>query len=730
MEIRTRNVNSAFNFLVKGISGGSIKTRKEETRNGPVLQIDEPVMITYEKPTERVLFNSERDCNPFFHVYEAMWMLAGRNDVAPLAYYTPTIKNYSDDGKTFNGAYGYRWKHAETVNERRTVGPDTYADFTRGGVSYIDQLDCIVDHLTRLPNSRRAVLQMWNVEDDLLKIGSDLECMQGKLSKDVCCNLSVMFSIRSSLTTHGADHRYDVNRGMDKEVRHLDMAVTNRSNDLIWGMLGANYCLAGETKFSSPEGDVSIKELTELFKTKKITKYPLYSFDPETKDFKISYCTKAWKTAHTKVIEIEFDDGTFLKVTPNHKLFKKKWNNNKLCTEVEAGSLKVGDRVWATQIWETEEGRKYIKKNLGKDTNWNNMVSVARAYYETVHGPIDNGHDIHHRDENKANDQISNLEKLTKSAHMKHHIRISHPMKLDVTRKKASDSRKAYFARMSPGEKQAYADARKGYVNSEETKAKKSASHKTLWENKTEAERKEFNTEIKRRMKGVPCKRFTGQKHSPETLDKMAAARKAYWEKKRALQSNHKIVSIRELPAEDVYDFTVPGNHNAMIDNGVMVHNCHFSFLQEYLACRLGVEIGRYTQFSNNLHVYTENNSGFHPEKWLADSRDYYTVTPIINVAPVPLVRDPVMFDREVKEFVEFNKDLSSANKDIEWVEPFFQLVAQPMCDAFHFHKNREYRDALDACSQIHANDWRLAATRWIQKRKTNRESKTQKEGK
>ena len=34
--------------------------------------------------------------------------------------------------------------------------------------------------------SRRAVLQMWNVEDDLLKVDS---------SRDVCCNLSVLFTV-------------------------------------------------------------------------------------------------------------------------------------------------------------------------------------------------------------------------------------------------------------------------------------------------------------------------------------------------------------------------------------------------------------------------------------------------------------------------------------------------------------------------------------------------------
>lgn len=209
MERTYRNVNQAFNGLIKEIAEGTIKTRKEETRNGPVLQIDEPAMITYEKPIERVLFNEDRDVNPFFSVYESLWMLAGRNDVESVAYYAANMKNYSDDGETLNGAYGYRWTKAKWC-------PGYGLAWERS-----NQLDVIVKHLKEKPNSRRAVLQMWNVEDDLLKIDS---------SKDVCCNLSVLFSIRQA---HGETNDYP--------GKFLDMTVTNRSNDLVWGMLGANY---------------------------------------------------------------------------------------------------------------------------------------------------------------------------------------------------------------------------------------------------------------------------------------------------------------------------------------------------------------------------------------------------------------------------------------------------------------------------------------------------------
>src|SRR5690606_9555427 len=135
--------------LVSGVHDGSIPTTKTSSRNGPVAQILEPVIVTYTHPRERVLLYTERDCNPFFHLYESLWMLAGRNDVAPLAYYNKRMPEFSDDGKTFHGAYGYRWR-------------------THFGW---DQLRAIVEELRTNSNSRRVVLQMWdanisNLRDD------------------------------------------------------------------------------------------------------------------------------------------------------------------------------------------------------------------------------------------------------------------------------------------------------------------------------------------------------------------------------------------------------------------------------------------------------------------------------------------------------------------------------------------------------------------------------------
>lgn len=218
MHLQTRNVNTGFRDVITAITEHA---EKRPSRNGNTLTINEPVTITYSRPKERVLFNKARDANPFFHVYEAMWMLAGRRDLAPLLYFVKDFGKYSDDGKTLNGAYGYRWRH---------IGNWANKD--------LDQLDYLVEHIRQNPDSRRAVLTMWNIDDDLKKI--DGRPSRYGFSRDVCCNLCVMFSIRDKdWINREVEHKTAMPCRGTKQI--LDMTVVNRSNDAIWGTLGANY---------------------------------------------------------------------------------------------------------------------------------------------------------------------------------------------------------------------------------------------------------------------------------------------------------------------------------------------------------------------------------------------------------------------------------------------------------------------------------------------------------
>jgi thymidylate synthase len=161
--------------------------REEMTRNGAALVFQEPVLLTHTSPYRRVLFDPIRNANPFFHYMEAIWMLAGANSVPFLAKFAQNIKQYSDNGTTFHAAYGHRWKHHFGA----------------------DQIEQIIYMLKKDSHTRRAVLGMWDPEVDL-----------ESFSKDLPCNTHVYFKVQEN---------------------YLHMTICNRSNDLVWGMLGANF---------------------------------------------------------------------------------------------------------------------------------------------------------------------------------------------------------------------------------------------------------------------------------------------------------------------------------------------------------------------------------------------------------------------------------------------------------------------------------------------------------
>jgi thymidylate synthase len=49
-----------------------------------------------------------RNNNVFAQLAETAWVLAGRNDLAFLGHYLPRVADFSDDGRTWRGAYGPR----------------------------------------------------------------------------------------------------------------------------------------------------------------------------------------------------------------------------------------------------------------------------------------------------------------------------------------------------------------------------------------------------------------------------------------------------------------------------------------------------------------------------------------------------------------------------------------------------------------------------------------------
>lgn len=155
------------------------------TRNGKVKCLEEPSVWNIREPDERVLLNDERQANPYFHVMETVWMFSGSNRADWLEPFNGNIMNYANDG-IINGAYGNRWTQHFGIN----------------------QIENAIDELRLHPNSRQAVIAMYDPTVDYLPEWRDRPC-----------NTHLYFRVLN-----------------DK----LEMTVCNRSNDAVWGLLGAN----------------------------------------------------------------------------------------------------------------------------------------------------------------------------------------------------------------------------------------------------------------------------------------------------------------------------------------------------------------------------------------------------------------------------------------------------------------------------------------------------------
>jgi thymidylate synthase len=204
--VRVRNVAQAWSELPEVLR---YDAELQDSRAGRVLVCPEPVATVYTHPCERVLLAPRRDANPFFHLIEALWMLAGRADAATLNHYVRDFgERLAEPHGEIHGAYGYRWRSAMGV----------------------DQLGVIVSKLRDNPLDRQAVLQMWQAEEDTC---NDLEGSW----RDRPCNTHAYFRISS---IEGLSIRLPQTTLNSPARAYLDMTVCCRSNDMVFGGYGAN----------------------------------------------------------------------------------------------------------------------------------------------------------------------------------------------------------------------------------------------------------------------------------------------------------------------------------------------------------------------------------------------------------------------------------------------------------------------------------------------------------
>ena len=140
-----------------------------------------------EDPRQRWVSTRQPAMNPAFALAEVVWIMAGRNDSAPINFWNPKYPDFAGTGETYHGAYGHRL--------RRQSG--------------IDQLERAYLALKTKSSSRQVVLQIWDATTDMpQENGKPTAC-------DVPCNIVSMLKVRD---------------------RKLHWTQVIRSNDLMLGV--------------------------------------------------------------------------------------------------------------------------------------------------------------------------------------------------------------------------------------------------------------------------------------------------------------------------------------------------------------------------------------------------------------------------------------------------------------------------------------------------------------
>ncbi len=168
-----------------------MKGNRTPSRNGDISTLYN-VFMTLENPRARHLSLVGRKNNIFATIAETFWVFSGDDKINPLlSFFLPRAKDFSDDGKTWRGAYGPR-----LFGNNNDALNDLIQQFKNEGIF-----------------TRRGVMSIFNPE---LDTQVNLESKYG-ISKtlDRPCNLMMDFFVTPD--------------------KRLHMNLKQRSGDVLWG---------------------------------------------------------------------------------------------------------------------------------------------------------------------------------------------------------------------------------------------------------------------------------------------------------------------------------------------------------------------------------------------------------------------------------------------------------------------------------------------------------------
>jgi thymidylate synthase len=167
---------------------------------------------------QSLLFNRVRKIDPSYACAEFLWYLTMTDDTTFLQNFAPSYSRFCEDGIHAHGAYGHRW-NVNAWHDDHTIAPD--------------QLTLLIETLKEHPNTRQAVMTMWD--------GTDLRHARDLDKKDLPCTLTHQFLLRNG---------------------YLCMITNMRSNDVWLGLPYDVFCNTQLQKLIATEIDSAVGSYT------------------------------------------------------------------------------------------------------------------------------------------------------------------------------------------------------------------------------------------------------------------------------------------------------------------------------------------------------------------------------------------------------------------------------------------------------------------------------------
>ena len=344
----------------------------------------------------------------------------------------------------------------------------------------------------------------------------------------------------------------------------------------LYGTPAESLCFSGETMVQTYSGNKKIKDIT--------TDDLVYSYNEFTNRIELKKVLASKKTkSNAVVVKVTFDNNQEIICTPDHpfgvrvvnKDAKGMWSGGEKINYISANNLKPGMRVKSNYM---QLHGDYIETSTDQ--------LVHHLVYEYFNGSIPNGYIIHHKDGNKLNNRIENLQLMSSKEHKVEHL-YNTIGKYTFTHENTVGANNPFY----------------GKKHTEEAKERNRQAHLgKAPANKIIVNEEQFANDY---LSGMTINDLT--KIYPM---KYGAIRNRLI-KLGLLQKNHKVKSVEVLKdLIDVYDIEVEDNHNFFVggNDGILVHNCGLQVEQykKMFGEQKGITDKPYTSNSFHCAVYED----------------------------------------------------------------------------------------------------------------------------